>query len=65
MGNRSHGLKWIDYKDFTRDEEMAHIEQAIHTHNEAVGEMPKGWYTGRCSVNTVDLITETGLFDYV
>ncbi|MBP0500722.1 allantoinase, partial [Mycobacterium tuberculosis] len=26
---------------------------------------PKGWYTGRCSVNTVDLATEEGGFDYV
>ena len=26
---------------------------------------PRGWYTGRCSVNTVDLVTEEGGFDWV
>ena len=25
----SHGLKWIDYKDFTRDDEAAHMREAI------------------------------------
>lgn len=61
----SHGLKWIEYKDASRAEEMADIEKAITIHQEVTGEKPKGWYTGRCSVNTVDLITETAQFDYV
>lgn len=25
----SHGLKWIEYKDFTKDEERAHMDQAL------------------------------------
>jgi len=61
----SHGLKWIEYKDFTREEEYAHIKEAIRLHEAVTGEKPRGWYTGRCSENTVDLITEEGGFDYV
>ena len=61
----SHGLKWVEYKDATPEEEMADIEKAIVIHEEVTGEMPRGWYTGRCSMNTVDLTTEIGIFDYV
>ena len=42
----SHGLKWIDYKDFSADEERAHIDEAIRIHTEVTGERPLGWYTG-------------------
>ena len=61
----SHGLKWIEYKDFSKEEERAHILEAIKLHEAITGERPRGWYTGRCSVNTVDLITEVGGFAYV
>jgi chitin deacetylase len=61
----SHGLKWIDYRDHSREAEAADIAEAIRLHTEVVGEPPRGWYTGRCSVNTVDLTSETGLFDWI
>ncbi len=61
----SHGLKWIDYKDHDRDAEMADIREAVKTHETVTGARPTGWYTGRCSVNTVDLVSEEGGFDYV
>jgi urate oxidase len=61
----SHGLKWVDYRDHTREAEAADIAEAIRLHTEVTGERPRGWYTGRCSVNTVDLVTEAGGFDYV
>ncbi len=60
----SHGLKWIDYKDFTEEDERAHMAEAIRLHTEVTEERPRGWYTGRCSVNTVRLAAEQG-FDYV
>ena len=60
----SHGLKWIDYKDFSAREERKHIREAIKIHEAVTGERPRGWYTGRCSANTVDLITEEGGFEY-
>ncbi|WP_299191520.1 allantoinase PuuE [uncultured Litoreibacter sp.] len=60
----SHGLKWIEYKDFTEDEERDHLRQAIALHTEVVGERPRGWYTGRCSENTLRLVAEEGGFAY-
>ncbi len=60
----SHGLKWIDYRDVPRDEEQAHMEQAIALHAEVTGSRPRGWYTGRCSDSTVDLVAERGDFAY-
>ena len=60
----SHGLKWIEYKDFSPDDERAHMAEAIRLHTEVTGERPLGWYTGRCSVNTVDLVAEEGGFLY-
>jgi len=61
----SHGLKWIEYKDFEPHHENYHIQQAKALHTEVTGDAPRGWYTGRCSVNTVDLITKDGSFDYI
>lgn len=54
----SHGLKWIEYKDYTPEDERADIVEAIRLHKEVTGSAPQGWYTGRCSVNTVDLVSE-------
>jgi len=61
----SHGLKWVEHKDMPEAEERAAIAEAIRLHTEVVGEAPRGWYTGRCSVNTVRLVAETGAFDYI
>lgn len=61
----SHGLKWIEHRDMPEAEERAQIAEAIRLHTEVVGTPPRGWYTGRCSVNTVRLVTETGAFEYV
>ena len=60
----SHGLKWIEYKDFTAEAERAHMQEAIALHTEVVGERPLGWYTGRTSIHTLDLVTEEGGFLY-
>ncbi|KZK83415.1 Polysaccharide deacetylase [Pseudovibrio sp. Ad13] len=60
----SHGLKWIEYKDFSADEERWHLQQAIKSHIETTGERPYGWYTGRSSVNTLPLVMEEGGFLY-
>jgi OHCU decarboxylase len=61
----SHGLKWVEHKDMAEDEERAQIADAIQLHTEVTGEPPRGWYTGRCSMNTVRLVSETGQFAYV
>jgi OHCU decarboxylase len=61
----SHGLKWIDYRDHSPEDERHDIEEAIRLHAEVIGEKPTGWYTGRTSDNTVRLVAEVGGFDYV
>ncbi len=61
----SHGLKWVEHKDMPEDHERAQIAEAIRLHTEVVGSAPRGWYTGRCSNNTVRLAAETGQFSYV
>lgn len=61
----SHGLKWVEHKDMPEDAERAQIAQAIRLHSEVTGAAPRGWYTGRCSNNTVRLAAETGQFAYV
>lgn len=61
----SHGLKWVEYKDMPEEQERADIAEAIRLHTEIVGERPRGWYTGRCSENTVRLAAEEGGFAYV
>jgi OHCU decarboxylase len=61
----SHGLKWIEHKDMPPEEERAQIREAIRLHTEVVGAPPRGWYTGRCSMNTVQLAAEEGDFAYI
>lgn len=61
----SHGLKWVEHKDMPEAEERAAIAEAVRLHAEVVGERPRGWYTGRCSVNTVWLVAEEGGFDWI
>lgn len=61
----SHGYKWVEHKDMPAETERAQIREAIKLHIEATGERPYGWYTGRSSLNTVDLTSEEGGFDYV
>jgi OHCU decarboxylase len=61
----SHGLKWVEHKDMPEAEERAQIAEAIALHTAVTGEAPRGWYTGRCSVNTVRLVAETGAFAYI
>jgi len=60
----SHGLKWIDYRHSSEEQERADLQAAIALHREVTGERPLGWYLGRCSMNTTRLVAEEGGFDY-
>jgi OHCU decarboxylase len=60
----THGLKWINYKDFSREEEQAHIDEAVRLHEEITGTRPLGLYQGRTSENTINLTREEGGFLY-
>ena len=60
----SHGWRWIDYQNIKKSEEKKHMKIAIQAHKKIFGERPQGWYTGRCSPNTRDLVFEDGGFLY-
>ncbi|AWN38808.1 allantoinase PuuE [Methylobacterium radiodurans] len=61
----SHGLRWIDYRAHSPEDERRDIEAAIRLHTEVTGARPTGWYTGRSSADTVRLVAEEGGFAYV
>ena len=61
----SHGLKWVEHRDMPEAEERAQIAESFRLHEEVVGEAPRGWYTGRCSMNTVRLTAETRALDWI
>ena len=60
----SHGYRWINYHGMSIEEERAHMEKAIAIHSDICGTRPLGWYTGRTSAHTRDLVAEEGGFIY-
>ncbi len=61
----SHGLKWVDHRDMDEAAERAQIAESFRLHKEVTGQPPRGWYTGRCSMNTVRLTAETARLDWI
>lgn len=60
----SHGWRWYDYSRVPIATERAHMKLAIAAIEQATGERPRGWYTGRLSSNTRKLVVEDGGFAY-
>lgn len=60
----SHGWKWIDYQYVSPDVERDHILKSIAAIEQATGNRPLGWYTGRNSPRTRELVVEEGGFLY-
>ena len=60
----AHGYRWIDYQDIKKSVEKKHMLNAIKTIKDIFGSRPLGWYTGRCSPNTRDLVFDEGGFLY-
>ena len=60
----AHGNRWIDYQNVKKSIEKKHMQQAIKTIKDIFGSRPLGWYTGRCSPNTRDLVFDDGNFLY-
>lgn len=59
-----HGLRWKSYQLTDRDTERAHMAEAVRVLTELTGSAPLGWYTGRDSPNTRELVVEHGGFVY-
>jgi putative urate catabolism protein len=60
----SHGYRWIDYRHVPIEVEREHLQKAIQIITEITGQRPLGWYTGRGSENTRNLVVEDGGFLY-
>ena len=60
----SHGWRWIDYQNIKKSVEKKHMQLAIKTIKKIFGKRPLGWYTGRCSPNTRELVFKEGGFLY-
>ena len=59
-----HGWRWIDYQNIKKSTEKKDMKLAIKTIKKIFGKRPLGWYTGRCSPNTRDLVFDDGGFLY-
>jgi allantoinase len=60
----SHGWRWIDYQNISKMKEKKDMKLAVNSIKKIFGNRPLGWYTGRCSPNTLDLVIEEGGFLY-
>jgi peptidoglycan/xylan/chitin deacetylase (PgdA/CDA1 family) len=60
----SHGYRWSNHFEMTRDEEREAIKRAIVSIEQTVGARPLGWYCREMSVNTRELVVEEGGFVY-
>ncbi len=60
----SHGWRWIHYQHMDIAEEREHLQKAVQVLTDLFGKPPTGWYTGRDSPNTRQLVVEHGGFDY-
>ena len=52
----SHGYRWIDYQYIDQKTEEDHIIKCNETIKNIFGYYPSGWYTGRTSPNTRNLV---------
>ncbi|MDA2891507.1 allantoinase PuuE [Mycolicibacterium sp. BiH015] len=59
-----HGLRWTSYQLVDRDTERTHLQEAVRILTDLTGAAPRGWYTGRDSPNTRELVVEHGGFTY-
>ncbi|XTP35603.1 allantoinase PuuE [Mycobacterium sp. TJFP1] len=59
-----HGLRWKSYQLTDRDTERVHLAEAVQILQDLTGSTPSGWYTGRDSPHTRELVVEHGGFVY-
>jgi len=60
----SHGYRWINYKDFTLEQELDHIRKAVKAIADSAGTPPVGWYTGRFGMESLRAVVKHGGFLY-
>ena len=60
----SHGQRWLHYQNIDIETERQHMHQAISVLEALFGQAPIGWYTGRDSPNTRQLLAEFPQIEY-
>ncbi|MBK4775818.1 allantoinase PuuE [Candidatus Pantoea edessiphila] len=60
----NHGWRWINYQNIDIKTERKHMQKSIALYYDLFGKFPTGWYTGRDSPNTRNLLVEQGGFTY-
>ncbi|NWK74252.1 allantoinase PuuE [Acinetobacter sp. SwsAc6] len=60
----SHGQRWLHYQNLPIEIERQHMDQAISVLEALFGQAPIGWYTGRDSPNTRQLLAEFPQIQY-
>ena len=59
----SHGYRWLHYQETDLEVEKQHMEQALSVLENLFGNKTIGWYTGRDSPNTRQLLAEFRKFN--
>jgi putative urate catabolism protein len=59
-----HGLRWKSYQLEDPEVERKHMAEAVRIITDLFGAAPRGWYTGRDSPQTRELVVEHGGFTY-
>lgn len=59
-----HGWKWIHYQNVDLETERLHMQQALSAIETLTGTRPLGWYTGRDSPQTRQLVVDDGRLIY-
>ncbi|AZG44054.1 allantoinase PuuE [Gordonia insulae] len=59
-----HGYRWLSYQLVDSAVEREHMQAGIELLTEITGQRPQGWYTGRDSPHTRQLVVEQGGFVY-
>lgn len=59
-----HGLRWVSYQLADPEIERQHMAEAVRIITDLFGQAPRGWYTGRDSPQTRELVVEHGGFTY-
>lgn len=60
----SHGQRWLHYQNIDLETEREHMAQAISVLEALFGQVPMGWYTGRDSPNTRQLLADFPCIQY-
>ncbi|WP_444901202.1 polysaccharide deacetylase family protein [Microbulbifer sp. SSSA007] len=60
-----HGYRWLDYKTVPVEDERQGIRRTIEIIKHITGCPPRGWYTGRTSLNTRKLLNDESDLIYI